>query len=55
MVVVGTSSAGGRYLRTDYPFYDEDNHLTAGTTKLSDNGNLIPEHDLVSEDDKVGC
>jgi hypothetical protein len=54
-VVVGTGTAGTRFVKTNYPLWDEDNHLTLGTTRLSETPNLVPQTaDLVHSNEKVG-
>jgi len=52
MVTVGTGKSGTRFIKTDWPITEG---LTAGTTKLAEQANLIPEEkSLISKKEKVG-
>lgn len=52
MVNVGTGTIKTRFIRTEYPI---EEGITAGTTKLRDEPNLVAEEeDLTLSKDRVG-
>ena len=51
MVTVGTGTAGTRFLKTNWPITEG---LTAGTTKLPEKANLIPEEKGLPESEHWG-
>ncbi len=51
MVEVGTGTSGTRFIKTDWPIVEG---LDAGTTKLSEEPNLIAENRLTTEKSRIG-